>query len=124
MRFTAPFLVTLWLMAYAAPSWVMVHFLVDRDRIVQEECVQRGVPLAKRTCFGQCHLVSQLNELEEKEQQGAPTSSTLKWDPEADQRNMTPFAAPTPPGRNRPFRHTASMLLCGVARTVEGVPRS
>jgi len=124
MRFTAPFLVALWLLAYAAPSWVVVHFLIDRDRIVTEECVQRGVPLAERTCFGQCHLVMQLNELEEKEQQGAPTGSTLKWDPEADQRSDSSMAATVIPERVRPFRHPASRLLCGESRTMEGVPRS
>ena len=124
MRFTPPFLVALWLMAYAAPSWVVVRFGLDRDRIIKEECVQRGVPLAERTCFGQCHLVKQLNDLEEKEQQGAPTGTTLKWEPEADQRNAVSLAEPAPVDLGGPYRHPASTLLSGARRSLEGVPRS
>jgi len=124
MRFTAPFLVALWFLAYAAPSWVVVRFVLDRDRIIKEECVQRGVPLAERTCFGQCHLVKQLNELEEKEQQGAPTGTTLKWEPEADQRNAVSGAEPAPVDVDGPYRHPASTLLSGARRNLEGVPRS
>jgi|694.fasta_scaffold05036_9 hypothetical protein len=124
MRFTAPFLVALWFLAYAEPSWVVVRFGLDRDRIIKEECVQRGVPLAERTCFGQCHLVKQLNDLEEKEQQGAPTGTTLKWEPEADQRNAVSLGEPAPNDLNGPYRHPSSMLLTGVDRSLEGVPRS
>ncbi len=83
MRSSAPLLIALWLLAYAAPSWVLLRFELDRDRIVQEDCVQRGVPLAERTCFGQCHLVKELNELKEKDPQQGEQASSLKWDPEA-----------------------------------------
>lgn len=83
MRSSAPVLIALWLLAYAAPSWVLVRFELDRDRIVREDCIQRGVPLAERTCFGQCHLVKELNDLKEKDaEQGAPSTS-VKWEPEA-----------------------------------------
>ena len=40
----------------AAPAVVMVDFLLERDRIIKELCVQRAVPEMVRTCHGQCYL--------------------------------------------------------------------
>jgi hypothetical protein len=91
---------------------------------VREECVQRGVPLEERTCFGQCHLVTELNDLKEKEAgHGAPELAS-KWEPEAplneDDHALLPHdelvALKAPP--------QADGLLAGHTRVSEGVPWS
>lgn len=124
MRAFAPLFILLWLLAYAAPSWVVVRFHMDRERIVLEECVQRGVPLEKRTCFGQCHLVKELNELEKQEQGGVPGTISVKWEPEA-MFTASPLHAPASLDLQHviPFDQ-ASTLLSGIPSVQEGVPRS
>jgi hypothetical protein len=122
MRVSAPLLVALWLMAYAAPSWVVLRFELDRDRIVREDCVQRGVPLAERTCFGQCHLVKELNDLKDQDpQQGEPTSSA-KWDPEALPLVDTQCSIPLGDHRSGPRPLISMRVLDGHPLALEGVP--
>ncbi len=124
MRAFAPTLILLWLLAYAAPSWVVVRFHMDRERIVLEECVQRGVPLKERTCFGQCHLVKKLNDLEKQEQGGVPGTVTVKWEPEA---MFTAISLLSPASLDLVHVHRveqASALLSRTPKVQEGVPRS
>ncbi|MBL8003425.1 MAG: hypothetical protein JNL05_15835 [Flavobacteriales bacterium] len=124
MRTLAPVLCVLWLLAYGAPSWVLLRFELDRDRIVREECVQRGVPLEERTCFGQCHLVAELNDLKDKEAgQGAPQLAS-KWEPEAPAKDdHSEFLSNESVAPNMaPMR--AEGLLSGHPRVAEGVPWS
>lgn len=124
MRAFAPLLILFWLLAYAAPSWVLVRFHMDRERIVLEECVQRGVSLENRTCFGQCHLVKELNELEKQEQGGVPGTVTVKWEPEAMfDRSAVPPPAAVELLHLRPLERVSG-LLSGIRSVQEGVPRS
>jgi len=124
MRPLAPLLCALWLLAYAAPSWVVLHFRFERDRIVREECVQRGVPLAERTCFGHCHLVRELNAWKDREDRsGAPVTMT-KWEPEALPCDEGPDAAL----KSGPLTHRSMdriiAISAGFPTGPEGVPRS
>ena len=50
-----------------APAWIMLDFLVERDRIERELCVQRLVPDGQRTCHGQCFLMKRLQKSGERE---------------------------------------------------------
>jgi len=50
------------------PGLVVVDFLMDRERIMQELCVQRIVPDEMRTCHGDCYLSRQLKNLDQREQ--------------------------------------------------------
>jgi hypothetical protein len=68
------FLLFLFAATVAAPAVVMVDFLLERDRIIKELCVQRAVPEMERTCHGQCHLAKQLKET-------APTKGELPVPP-------------------------------------------
>lgn len=43
-----------------APFAITLDFLLQRDRIARELCVQRAVPEGERTCHGQCCLKKQL----------------------------------------------------------------
>jgi hypothetical protein len=46
-------------------AFVMVRFELERDRIIQEECVQRFKPVEQNCCKGQCHLEKQLRVTED-----------------------------------------------------------
>ena len=63
----------------AAPAVVMVDFLVERERIVRELCVQRAVPEMERTCHGQCHLTRQLKETRPKQEE-MPAPPTIRFE--------------------------------------------
>lgn len=63
----------------AAPAFVMVDFLLERDRIIKELCVQRTVPEMKRTCHGQCHLAKQLKETAPAEEE-LPVPPTIRFE--------------------------------------------
>ena len=63
----------------AAPAFVMVDFLLERDRIIKELCVQRAVPELERTCHGQCHLAKQLKETA-PEKEELPVPPTIRFE--------------------------------------------
>ena len=46
----------------------MADFMVERDRIERELCVQRMVPDEQRTCHGECCLMKRLEKSGEREQ--------------------------------------------------------
>ena len=50
-----------------APAWITLDFVVERDRIERELCVQRSVPEGQRTCHGQCFLMKRLQKSGERE---------------------------------------------------------
>lgn len=58
----------------------MLDFLMERDRIARELCVQRDVQESHRTCHGQCHLVKQLKEAEGREQQRETPPPTIRYE--------------------------------------------
>ena len=49
------------------PAWITLDFLVERDRIQRELCVQRMVPDGQRTCHGECQLMKRLEKSGERE---------------------------------------------------------
>lgn len=60
----------LWLIGLAlAPGVIVADFLVERERINRELCVQRLVPEEVRTCHGQCYLMRSLKQMEQREAQ-------------------------------------------------------
>lgn len=63
----------------ATPAVVMVDFLLERDRIIKELCVQRAVPEMERTCHGQCHLAKQLKETAPKKEE-LPVPPTIRFE--------------------------------------------
>ncbi len=124
MRALAPLLVVLWSLAFAAPTWTMLRWGLDHDRIAREECVQKDMPDELRTCYGRCQLIRALHQLREKEQQGPPAAPLVKWEPTATVEHELPV-------RWRPSRcaRTTGMtgptdLLAGFPTALEGVPRA
>ncbi len=51
-----------------APAWITLDFLVERDRIEKDLCVQRMVADGQRTCHGECYLMKRLEKSEGREQ--------------------------------------------------------
>lgn len=58
-------------------AFVLVRFQVERDRIIQERCVERFKPIEQNCCKGSCHLEKQLKEQEGLEQ-GVPVAPRLE----------------------------------------------
>ncbi|MBL0043747.1 MAG: hypothetical protein IPP33_04820 [Flavobacteriales bacterium] len=67
MRFTAHVLLLALLASVFAPAIIVGEFLVDRDRITRELCVQRLVPEEMRTCHGNCYLSKTLRKVDQQE---------------------------------------------------------
>lgn len=72
MRLPALFVLVYFLAVLLAPAFVVADFWLQRDRVMQELCVQRMVPGAQRTCHGDCYLMRQLHKTEQREK-GMPT---------------------------------------------------
>lgn len=68
MRGISAFLLLHFLAVTLAPAWIVADFMVERDRIERELCVQRTVPDAQRTCHGECCLMKRLEKSGEREQ--------------------------------------------------------
>lgn len=49
-----------------APGWIVADFLVERNRIERELCVQRMVPDDLRTCHGECQLSKKLRAVDQR----------------------------------------------------------
>lgn len=67
MRFTAHVLLLALLASVFAPAIIVGDFIVERDRIVRELCVQRLVPEEMRTCHGNCYLSKTLRKVDQQE---------------------------------------------------------
>lgn len=61
-----------WLLSYAWPALIVANWTVQRERITQELCVQRGLPKEMNHCNGQCHLADLLRAAKEDARQQAP----------------------------------------------------
>lgn len=68
MRGISAFLLLHFLAVTLAPAWIVADFMVERDRIERELCVQRMVPDEQRTCHGECCLMKRLEKSGEREQ--------------------------------------------------------
>ena len=75
-------LLALYIGQLLAPALIMADFIVDRDRIERELCVQRERAADVRTCHGECHMVKQLRAAEEAAAQHAPPALPMKVQPE------------------------------------------
>jgi hypothetical protein len=62
MRFLAAFLLLQFTAVLITPALIVADFMVERDHIVRELCVQRMVPEAQRSCHGDCCLKKRLDE--------------------------------------------------------------
>ena len=67
MRGISVFLLLHFIMVLLAPAWIVVDFMVERDHIERELCVQRMVPDAQRTCHGECCLMKRLQKSGDRE---------------------------------------------------------
>jgi len=65
-----------------APAAVVTVFLVQRDRIIKESCVERFKPVEQNCCKGSCHVRKQLKEQEgPQETPGSPSRIELRVEP-------------------------------------------
>lgn len=67
--FRAALLLCLYGCALLLPFGICVDFVMEKERIARDLCVQRAVPGEQRTCHGQCHLAKQLKKAEGTEHQ-------------------------------------------------------
>ena len=79
------------------PACILVDFLVDRDRIANELCVQRLVPDDMRTCHGGCYLSRKLKDVDARERDLPVAFRALKLDDAIPQQTdlLTIFSAVT-----------------------------
>ncbi|MBK6777777.1 MAG: hypothetical protein IPG74_18730 [Flavobacteriales bacterium] len=75
-------LLALYIGQLLAPALIIADFIVDRERIERELCVQRERAADVRTCHGECHMVKQLRAAEEAAAQHAPPALPMKVQPE------------------------------------------
>ena len=68
MRTISAFLLIHFLVATMAPAWIVADFLVERNQIEKDLCVQRMVADGQRTCHGECQLMKRLEKSESQEQ--------------------------------------------------------
>ena len=81
----------LWLIGLAlAPGVIVADFLVERERIDRELCVQRLVPEEVRTCHGQCYLMRSLQRVEQQEQRLPERLRDLRLPEYVVQRTASP----------------------------------
>ena len=107
----------------AAPAVVMVDFLLERDRIIKELCVQRTVPEMERTCHGQCHLAKQLKETSGT-REDAPLPPTIRFEVQfASERPQLDVSAPQVDVQRQHPQAGSMALLVGHTTCPEGVPR-
>ena len=62
MRFLAAILLLQFISVLVGPAFIVVDFVVERDHIERDLCVQRMVPDAQRSCHGECCLKRRLDE--------------------------------------------------------------
>jgi hypothetical protein len=67
MRIPPALLLLQFLVVNMAPGWVVADFLLERNRIERELCVQRMVPDDMRTCHGECQLKKRLDQNRDQE---------------------------------------------------------
>ena len=80
MRVFGPLLALLLVIELVAPTVVVLDFLVERDRIAKEFCVQRLTPESMRTCHGQCYMMKKLRSVEQHERDLPENVRAMKMD--------------------------------------------
>ena len=80
MRSVALALLAVVLLNLAVPFGIVADFLIERDRIARELCVQRLTPETMRTCHGQCYVMKKLRSVEQQEQRLPEGLRVLKLD--------------------------------------------
>lgn len=80
MRVFGPLMAMLLLIELLAPTVVVLDFLVERDRIAKELCVQRMTPERMRTCHGQCYMMKKLRSVEQHERDLPESLRAMKMD--------------------------------------------
>lgn len=89
------FLLGAWLLVIAlAPGIIVADFLVERERIDRELCVQRLVPEEVRTCHGQCYLMRSLKRVEQQEQRLPDTLRELRLSEYVIEHRGSPVVPP------------------------------
>lgn len=63
-----------------APALVVLDFVVERDRIARELCVQRLTPESMRTCHGQCYVMRKLRSVQQQERDLPDCLRAMKMD--------------------------------------------
>jgi len=106
----------------ATPAVVMVDFLLERDRIIKELCVQRAVPEMERTCHGQCHLAKQLKEIAPAKEE-LPVPPTIRFEVQfAGAHTAATVHAPQAQLRPGYPLDRSYAVLSGFPTCTEGVP--
>ena len=115
-------LLALWLIGLAlAPGFIVADFLVERERIDRELCVQRLVPEEVRTCHGQCYLMRSLRSVEQREAQLPDQLRELRL-PECVLQQPVPSVAEVPSIRISTGAYAEAGPLSGWCSLSEPVP--
>jgi hypothetical protein len=67
MRGISAILLLAYLALLLVPACIVADFVIERDHIVQDLCVQRMVSDGQRTCHGDCYLMKKLGRSEQRE---------------------------------------------------------
>jgi len=125
VRRLLPVLFTGYLMSVVGPFAAVLNFVMQRDRIARELCVQRAVPDAQRTCHGQCHLRKQLQEAGAPASDKAPAPPTFRYEEQVAGSDALRLERLLPlPTASTVFREPSCTLLPGHVIPLEGVPRA
>ncbi len=68
MRLISALLLAQFTWVMMAPGWVVADFLLERNRIARDLCVQRMVADGQRTCHGECQLMKRMEQSAGREQ--------------------------------------------------------
>lgn len=120
MRYAALALLAVVLLNLAVPFAIVADFLVERDRIARELCVQRLTPESMRTCHGQCYVMKKLRSVEQQEQRLPEGLRVLKLDDAVAEHRVLSLVLPTPTLIRTSDEGAAA--LEGVPTSVEHVP--
>lgn len=121
MRCLVALILAVFIAMLLAPTYVLLDFKIEQDRIERELCVQRDMVETMRTCHGHCELSKRFRQLEEAAEAGVPVER-LKQRLEP----ITPLD-PLPGvwgavGGLRDFQHYAEGLIERPADGVDHVP--
>jgi hypothetical protein len=121
MRFPACLVLFALLASVFAPAIIVVDFLLERDRITSELCVQRLVPEQMRTCHGNCYLSRTLRKVEQQERALPDELRTMRL-PEVvfGEHVVGPCASASPVDRT--FNEPTTGTCPGWRSTCEPVP--
>ena len=120
--FRAALLLWLYACTLLVPFGICMEFVIEKERIARDLCVQRAEPEEQRTCHGQCHLAKKLKTSAGTEQQRVPAPPDFRFEVQFVVTHGSPrFLAADP--AIAPFGPARDMGTCGgFVRCPEVVP--